>query len=1171
MSFFVLPPEVTSAQLFSGAGSQPLWVAAATWESLSSELSTAAQSFSSVTSNVPWQGAAAAAMTAVASQYSQWLSAASNHAGSTAANAKATAGIFESAKAAITHPTAVAINRTQLVQLVRSNLLGLNAPAIAAVESQYEAMWANNVATLVGYHSAASSVAAQLTPWQQALQSLQSLNPAAAMRRSPLQQIISNNQGDVAAMESFVGNQVAGTQALTRSELGAAGQALASGNLVGAAQDVGEAGLLNAGTTLRLETRLAGFPLQVAGEDLNILGGLSVPLSPPNATSPALSSGGGLLSQLTANNQGAVARLLDLNQNQLADVQAATRSDLAAAGAALGSGNILGAARDVVDAGLINAGTGLEVGGRTGFFAPLVAGQDLTIAGGGASLLGGMVINPAATSAFVQESPWHAVAVNNQQAFVNLQDTIGQQLANTQALTRTDLAAAGTALLSGNLGGFVHNVGDAELINVGQTLRIGSDLGDFPLQVAGQDLNILGGSNIAKFVTNDTLPAPGSHGLLSDLLNNNNGDQNSLLSVNSNQLADAQYSTRIDLAAAGAALGKGDLFTAAKDVADAGLVNAGTTLEVGGRTAFFAPEVAGEDLDILGGGASLIGAPAKAEVALQALVAPGNGLLGQVAQYNHEALTNLQENITGQLSSTQALSRSDLTAAGQAFLSGHPVTAAHDLIDADLINAGTTLRIGTEVGSFAPNTLGEDLNILGGNGPAMQRLAAVMPGGNSLLEQVAQYNHNAVTNLQDTISSQLSATQALTRSDLTAAGHAFVTGNFGAAAHELADAELINAGTTTRIGAEIGDFYPNTAGEDLLILGGGAGGMRLNTTFATLIGSGNGGALANVLSNNNIDTDNLIRTNASQLSYTQALARSDLAAAGAALGNGDLFTAAKDVADAELINAGTTLQVGGRTAFFTPQVAGQDLDIFGGGSSLLNRVVNFSPLNDVTNAMLRQTGLLENLVNNNYSDVSNVLSLNSYQISATQALTRTDLFSAGSALATGNFLSAGHDLVNAELINVGSGLDVAGRTAGLFPQVIGEDIDLIGGGGSYLWTQPQAYALAGPVANGHLIAEAQANNRSDLLAVERENAYQTTQTQALVREDLGGEVRDEAFSGSGAAVPPRHIVDAGLVTTGSTVDEAGRTATLAPTAAGEDLDILGGGERVIPDRVLAEK
>lgn len=57
----VLPPEINSLRMFSGAGSEPMLEATAAWEGLSTELGAAADSFGPVTSwltGQAWQGAA---------------------------------------------------------------------------------------------------------------------------------------------------------------------------------------------------------------------------------------------------------------------------------------------------------------------------------------------------------------------------------------------------------------------------------------------------------------------------------------------------------------------------------------------------------------------------------------------------------------------------------------------------------------------------------------------------------------------------------------------------------------------------------------------------------------------------------------------------------------------------------------------------------------------------------------------------------------------------------------------------------------------------------------------------------------------------------------------------------------------------------------------------------
>jgi PPE-repeat protein len=167
MNFSVLPPEVNSARMFSGAGSAPMLNAAAAWDGLASELGSAASSFSSVTSGLTdqaWKGPASAAMTAAAAPYARWLSAAATQATGAAGQARTVAGAFEAAQAATVHPLQVVANRNGFVQLVMSNLFGQNAPAIAAAEAEYEQMWAQDVAAMVGYHAGASAAGGALAP-----------------------------------------------------------------------------------------------------------------------------------------------------------------------------------------------------------------------------------------------------------------------------------------------------------------------------------------------------------------------------------------------------------------------------------------------------------------------------------------------------------------------------------------------------------------------------------------------------------------------------------------------------------------------------------------------------------------------------------------------------------------------------------------------------------------------------------------------------------------------------------------------------------------------------------------------------------------------------------------------------------------------------------------------
>lgn len=174
-NFAVLPPEVNSARVYAGAGPGPMLSAAVAWDGLAVELRTAALSFASVTQGLvagSWQGPASVAMAAAVAPYASWLSTSAGHAAGAAVLARAAAVEFEAALVATVHPEAVAANRFQAASLVASNFFGQNAPAIAATESRYERMWAQDVSAMAAYHAGSASVAAELSTWQQRLQGL---------------------------------------------------------------------------------------------------------------------------------------------------------------------------------------------------------------------------------------------------------------------------------------------------------------------------------------------------------------------------------------------------------------------------------------------------------------------------------------------------------------------------------------------------------------------------------------------------------------------------------------------------------------------------------------------------------------------------------------------------------------------------------------------------------------------------------------------------------------------------------------------------------------------------------------------------------------------------------------------------------------------------------------
>lgn len=167
MEFGALPPEVNSARMYAGPGSAPMLAAAAAWDGLAGELSSAAEGYDTVVSGLAgeeWLGPSSASMAAAVAPYTAWMSAAAAQAQQTADQARAAAAAYQAAFAATVPPPVIAANRSELASLLATNLLGHNTAAIAAAEAQYGEMWAQDAAAMHGYALSAAA-ASTVTPF----------------------------------------------------------------------------------------------------------------------------------------------------------------------------------------------------------------------------------------------------------------------------------------------------------------------------------------------------------------------------------------------------------------------------------------------------------------------------------------------------------------------------------------------------------------------------------------------------------------------------------------------------------------------------------------------------------------------------------------------------------------------------------------------------------------------------------------------------------------------------------------------------------------------------------------------------------------------------------------------------------------------------------------------
>jgi PPE-repeat protein len=167
MDFAMLPPEINSARMYAGPGAGPMLAAASAWDALAVELQSTATSYGAAISELtggPWLGASAAEMTAATTPYLNWMTTAAEQAEQTATQARAAAAAYETAFAMTVPPAVIAANRSLLMALIATNVLGQNTAAIAATEVDYAEMWAQDATAMYGY-AGSTAAASTLTPF----------------------------------------------------------------------------------------------------------------------------------------------------------------------------------------------------------------------------------------------------------------------------------------------------------------------------------------------------------------------------------------------------------------------------------------------------------------------------------------------------------------------------------------------------------------------------------------------------------------------------------------------------------------------------------------------------------------------------------------------------------------------------------------------------------------------------------------------------------------------------------------------------------------------------------------------------------------------------------------------------------------------------------------------
>ena len=165
MSFSLIPPEINSALMYTGAGSGPLLEAATAWDELAADLEATATQYQTAVTNLTtgtWLGPSSTHMASAAEPYIAWLQTTAAEAAQTGAQAKAAAAAYQTAYSSMVPPPVIAANRAELTTLVSNNFLGQNTGAIAQNEANYLEMWIQDALGMDTYQQSSTGASAAL-------------------------------------------------------------------------------------------------------------------------------------------------------------------------------------------------------------------------------------------------------------------------------------------------------------------------------------------------------------------------------------------------------------------------------------------------------------------------------------------------------------------------------------------------------------------------------------------------------------------------------------------------------------------------------------------------------------------------------------------------------------------------------------------------------------------------------------------------------------------------------------------------------------------------------------------------------------------------------------------------------------------------------------------------
>ncbi|WP_128886577.1 PPE family protein [Mycobacterium tuberculosis] len=165
----MIPAEYISNIIYEGPGADSLFFASGQLRELAYSVETTAESLEDELDELDenWKGSSSDLLADAVERYLQWLTKHSRQILETAYVIDFLAYVYEETRHKVVPPATIANNREEVHRLIASNVAGVNAPAIAGLDAQYDQYRAQNIAVMNDYQSTARFILAYLPRWQE--------------------------------------------------------------------------------------------------------------------------------------------------------------------------------------------------------------------------------------------------------------------------------------------------------------------------------------------------------------------------------------------------------------------------------------------------------------------------------------------------------------------------------------------------------------------------------------------------------------------------------------------------------------------------------------------------------------------------------------------------------------------------------------------------------------------------------------------------------------------------------------------------------------------------------------------------------------------------------------------------------------------------------------------